>query len=191
MVDVEKKLKIEWRGEHVILPVIDVDRISLLDVILEYEDVAKREGLKLDFHYPTFKYVFNMKHHPLNTDKDLMTMFQRLNEKEVINIWVGTVMKPTPIYKTVLNYRSSTEKNKNVAVCDEEEGEKLPSLEELEDSSLNVRQQVKKGVIIREPTETTQSTTHITTQTWTTKVKKATSTKQKPPPKNRLKQTSY
>lgn len=70
--------------------------------MIEYEDEAKKQGIKLNFHFPIFSYVF-LKQNSLDSDKDLMNMFERLAAKDVIQIWVGTVIKPSKIYKFVLN----------------------------------------------------------------------------------------
>lgn len=53
-----------------------------------------------------------MKYHKLETNKDLMLMFERKTDKNVIDIWVGTVLKPSTLYKLVLNLRRQSEKKK-------------------------------------------------------------------------------
>ena len=74
-----------------------------------FSQIAKKKGIRLDYHYPTFSYVFIMKHRYLLVDVDLMTMFQRCSEKKVIVIWVGTTLKPNSLYKLVLNLKRKNE----------------------------------------------------------------------------------
>ena len=84
---------------------VDLDKTTLLDIIVEYEDLGKKQRLRLDYAYPTFDYAFMMKHHMLESDKDLMKMFERFSDASEIPMWVGTVLKPSPLYKLVLNLR--------------------------------------------------------------------------------------
>ncbi|KAL1824963.1 hypothetical protein ACET3Z_011741 [Daucus carota] len=160
-------------GTHVEVKV-DVNKTSLLDIIVEYEELGKKQRLKLDYAYPTFDYVFMMKHHKLESDKDLMKMFKRFSDASEIPIWVGTVLKPTPFYKLVLHFKRAEERKKRTADHEDEHEveERLPSLEDLEDRSVNVRQQGKKIVEI-------------------TASQKATTAKKKPPPKKKTTTTAF
>ena len=79
---------------------VDIDECNIMDVVIDYEDEAKKRGVKLDFAFPTFRYAYKGEHQLLVTDKDLMKMFERLAEKEVIHICVGTTVRPNELYKT-------------------------------------------------------------------------------------------
>ncbi|KAK1385271.1 hypothetical protein POM88_023006 [Heracleum sosnowskyi] len=70
-----KVLRFVWRGEEVNIRV-DVDKISLLDLIVTFEDEVKELGIKtkMNYHYPTFGYSYEMEHHKLVKDSDLMKM---------------------------------------------------------------------------------------------------------------------
>lgn len=81
-----------------------------MDIIVDYADFAKKNGIRLDYHYPTFTYAYLMKHHSLIVDNDLMLMFERFSAEDVIDIWVGTTLKPNALYKLVLNLRRNVEK---------------------------------------------------------------------------------
>ena len=120
-------LKFIWMYTEVLIKV-EVDKCNLLDLVVEFEDEAKKQGKKLDYHYPSFSYVYKMDHSNLITDKDLLRMFERISS-EVIIIWVGTTMKPDNLYKLMLNFRRMDEKGKKL--CDD-----LPSLEDLENTSI-------------------------------------------------------
>ncbi|KAL1826766.1 hypothetical protein ACET3Z_005178 [Daucus carota] len=103
-----KVLRFFWRAS-VIEVKVDVDKCNIMDVVIDYEDEAKRRGVKLDYAFPAFRYAFKMEHQLLVTDRDLMKMFERLAEREVIHICVGTTVRPNELYKTVLNFRRRTE----------------------------------------------------------------------------------
>lgn len=49
----EKILKFIWRDQVVDMKV-DVDRCTLLDVIVDYENEGKKRGMKLDYRFPTW-----------------------------------------------------------------------------------------------------------------------------------------
>ena len=106
MGEVEKVLRFVWRATRVDIRV-DPDKTSMLDIVLDYEEEGKKQGLKLDYHFPTFYYPFKMETQPLLNDAHLIRMFSRLSDREIIPITVGTVLKPTELYKLVLNFRRS------------------------------------------------------------------------------------
>lgn len=60
---------------------------------------------KMDYHFLTFSYVYKMAHSKLLEDKDLMKMFERNAEKELIYIWIGTTITPDKLYSLVMNFR--------------------------------------------------------------------------------------
>lgn len=39
---------------------VDIDKCNNLNVVIEYEDEAKKLGLMLDYAFPTFKYAYKM-----------------------------------------------------------------------------------------------------------------------------------
>lgn len=87
MGDDHKILRIDWRGKSVDRRV-DVDKCTLLDVVMEYDDEVKKQSMRLDYHFPIFYYVFDMKHHYLRVDSDLMIMFERFSgKKNLYMIW--------------------------------------------------------------------------------------------------------
>ncbi|KAL1813081.1 hypothetical protein ACET3Z_023146 [Daucus carota] len=127
---------------------VDVDKTSLLNIIVEYEELGKKQRLRLDYAYPTFDYAYMMKHHKLESDKDLMKMFERFSDASEIPIWVGTVLKPTPFYKLVMHFKRAEERKKRTDVHEDEQDEhevEDSSSEDLQDNSVNVRQQGKKN----------------------------------------------
>ncbi|KAL1811864.1 hypothetical protein ACET3Z_021929 [Daucus carota] len=77
----------------------------MLDLVIEFEDEGKKSGAMLDYKYPVFSYVYNMKHVKLLNDNDLMSMFDRLSKKKVIDIYVGIQDNPNPLYELVLQLR--------------------------------------------------------------------------------------
>lgn len=131
-----KILRFDWRNKVIDMRV-EVDKCTLLDIVVDYEDEAKKQGMRLDYHFPVFSYCYNMEHQVLVADKDLMTMFQRLSGKEMIKIWVGTCLKPNPLYKLVLNLRRKNEGTQKGVSENVVEGEDdLPQLDDLEDTSV-------------------------------------------------------
>ena len=148
MGDEFKTLRFNWRGKIVDIRV-ELDKCTLLDVVMDYEAKGKEEGVKLDYHFPTFYYRYKDDQFQLVVDKDMMTMFKRCAEKELIPIAVGTTIKPSPLYKLVLNLRRSNEAKippvaatENVAANVQEND---VGLEDLEDTSVaTVRQEPKQ-----------------------------------------------
>lgn len=47
---------------------IEVDKCALLNIVVNYEEEAKDRGVRLHYHFPTFFYVFDTKHHYLEND---------------------------------------------------------------------------------------------------------------------------
>ncbi|KAL2896041.1 Protein FAR1-RELATED SEQUENCE 8 [Bienertia sinuspersici] len=91
-------LKFQYMGKDVDVVVDDVDRVNLIDLVLEYWEGARKTGTLVP-NCPTFAYVFKMKHWKLNNDKDLMEMFSRLPDYKCIYIWIGMVSEPTELVK--------------------------------------------------------------------------------------------
>lgn len=68
-----------------------------------------------------------------------MKMFDKLSDRSLITVWVGTTLKPNFLYKLVLNLKRKSESAKktltedNIALPDDD----LPSLHEIDDTSVN------------------------------------------------------
>lgn len=105
MGDDERLLRFQYSGGEIDI-MVDVDMVGLLDLVIDYEDRAKKEGLDQP-RFPTFAYVWKMKHQDLLTDKDLMLMFERLPKKEVIHILVGSGRKMSALNETVMSLRQT------------------------------------------------------------------------------------
>lgn len=63
-------------------------------------------------------------------------MFERKTDKNVIDIWVGTVLKPSTLYKLVLNLRRKTKKKKDTEDNVLNDDDDLPILDDLENTSV-------------------------------------------------------
>ncbi|XP_063936990.1 uncharacterized protein LOC135147691 isoform X2 [Daucus carota subsp. sativus] len=131
-----KVLTFNWRDSNIDIKV-EIDKCTLLDLIVEYEDEAERRGIHLDFGYPTFAYAWNMRHKWLENDAHLMQMFERFKDSTEIMIWVRTKMQPTPLYKLVMNLRRQNEHKKTVEVDGNAENEDENDTEDEFDVSLN------------------------------------------------------
>lgn len=59
-----------------------------MDVVIEYEDKAQKQNLKLKYQDLVLACVYKMDHNKLVTDKDLLFIFERLTSK-VVNIGLG------------------------------------------------------------------------------------------------------
>ncbi|XP_010677588.1 uncharacterized protein LOC104893193 [Beta vulgaris subsp. vulgaris] len=171
----EKVLRFQYNGNHVDVAV-DMDRSNLLDVIIDYEDEATKLGYETARN-PDFNYVWQMKHWPLKQDKDLMVMFERLPNHQMIYIWVGTQSKPSALNKLVVDlrkiqdnangsleviYNGSTEVSDHVG-----KPKKLPvrrnvrtkQLKEVTESSVVVENQVSE--VIKEKNSATKVTDDV------------------------------
>lgn len=78
-------LRFQYRGKDVDLIIDDTDKVMWLDLIIEYEDKAREKRVPMA-KYPSFAYAFKQKHCELETDQDLMTMFSKLNNSNIIYI---------------------------------------------------------------------------------------------------------
>ena len=78
----------KWLCVEVDLDVNDKDIKNLLDLIMDWEDECIKTN-KFIPKNPSFAYVWKIDHVKLNCDQDLMTMFERFNDNEMIFIWVG------------------------------------------------------------------------------------------------------
>lgn len=102
-------LKFQYLGKEVDVVVEDVDKVVLVDLIMEYEEKFRKKGFSMPEN-PSFEYVFKMKHVMINTDKDLMTMFERLSDKGCINIWVGRLDQQTASVSVARSLAETLEK---------------------------------------------------------------------------------
>lgn len=68
-------LKQWYFGKYINIVVNDIDKVNLIDLVIEYLDKAEQNGVEHP-KYPTFVYVHKMRHVNLNTDKDMMDMFK-------------------------------------------------------------------------------------------------------------------
>lgn len=104
-------LKFWYKGKDIDVVVDDIDKISLIDLVIEYWEKAESENVQYP-KYAEFTYMYRMKHIQLNTDMDLLNMFSNLPRKKEIYISVGSVGKPTTIIQSALSLRS-TQKSAN------------------------------------------------------------------------------
>uniref|UniRef100_A0A803MDY6 Uncharacterized protein n=1 Tax=Chenopodium quinoa TaxID=63459 RepID=A0A803MDY6_CHEQI len=89
-------LQFQYRGIDVSVNVEDVDKVNLIDLIVEYWEKAKENNVQTPQN-PTFQYVYKMKHVSLNCDADLMKMFSNLTDKKEIYVWVWDGLKDTKV----------------------------------------------------------------------------------------------
>ncbi|KAL1805081.1 hypothetical protein ACET3Z_028149 [Daucus carota] len=77
-----KVLRFFWRAS-VIEVKVDVDKCNIMDVVIDYEDEAKKRGVKLDYAFPTFRYAFT-------TDKrELILLLIKSGQQQKGDIDVG------------------------------------------------------------------------------------------------------
>ena len=82
----------------------DKDKVTLLDLVMEWEDECIKTN-KLIPKNPSFAYVWKMNHVKLNCDQDLITMFERFNDNEMIFILVGALEEESSLMKSVRSLR--------------------------------------------------------------------------------------
>lgn len=110
-------LKFQYMGEDVDILVEDIDKVMLIDLIVEYLEKIDRTKMKCP-KYPEFSYVYMMKHHYLHTDKDLVDMFSNLEGKKEIYIWVDELTKPNAILNTAFSLRNAQKDRAFVELMD-------------------------------------------------------------------------
>ena len=78
-----------FRGKVLKIPIDDVDKTLLIDVINELEEKAERIGLEL-LEYPMLCYASDMKSYYLNSDKDLLNILELLRkmQQRIKDIWI-------------------------------------------------------------------------------------------------------
>ena len=86
------------------LDVNDKDKVNLLDLIMDWENECIKTNNLIPKN-PSFVYVLKMNHVKLNCDQDLMTMFKRFNDNEMIFIWVGALEEESSLMKSVRSLR--------------------------------------------------------------------------------------
>ncbi|KAL2928060.1 hypothetical protein RDABS01_006451 [Bienertia sinuspersici] len=99
-------LKFQFRSGDIDVVVEDIDKINLIDVIIDYWDYAVKNGIEMP-KFPAFTYIHKMKHHYLNSDNDLMKMFTNLVGKSVIHIWVSDEDSPSQIFEDAKALRTT------------------------------------------------------------------------------------
>ena len=98
-------LRFQYVGDDIDIVVDDVDKVNLLDLVVEYMNIVDSKNLNKP-RYPSFAYLHKTKHFDLLTDGDLMTMFNNLPGSKLIYIWVGSVVKPTELYESAMSLRA-------------------------------------------------------------------------------------
>lgn len=89
-------LQFQYKAIDVPILVEDIDKVNLIDLIIEYQEKAKEKNLETP-KYPTFKYIYKMKHVNLEIDIDLMKMFTNFPDKKEIYVWVGDGLKDSKV----------------------------------------------------------------------------------------------
>ncbi|KAL2939597.1 Exportin-1 [Bienertia sinuspersici] len=79
-------LKFQYRGSQIDVEVDDVDKVMLIDLVIEYWEKAESNEI-MYAKYPEFTYVHKMTYYKLESDKDLMTMINNLLEKKEVFVW--------------------------------------------------------------------------------------------------------
>lgn len=98
-------LKFQYLGVDVDVIVEDIDKVNMIDLVMEYWDKIEKMKTTCPW-FPSFKYVHKMKHIELKDDKDLMDMFKNLEGSKEVYIWVGETDVPTRLVKDVMCLRS-------------------------------------------------------------------------------------
>lgn len=94
-------LKFSHMGQDVDVLVEDIDKAMLMDLVIEYLDMAEKKNHEIP-RLPSFSYVNRMTHVDLNNDKDLMKMFSNLEGNKEIHILVEKLDKSTDVFKSAL-----------------------------------------------------------------------------------------
>ncbi|KAL2921261.1 Protein FAR1-RELATED SEQUENCE 6, partial [Bienertia sinuspersici] len=109
-------LRFCYEEQAVDLVVDDIDKVMWIDVINEYEEFRKKNYVMPEF--PSFNYHINGKAITIETDLDLMTMFERNRGINPIYIIVGKLKKMSECVETARQLQCSLKEgntcNKNV-----------------------------------------------------------------------------
>uniref|UniRef100_A0A803N2G4 Uncharacterized protein n=1 Tax=Chenopodium quinoa TaxID=63459 RepID=A0A803N2G4_CHEQI len=103
-------LRFQYSGKDTDIVVQDVDKVNLVDLIIEYWEIPEREQTPMPKH-PEFTYIHKMKHVELKNDMALMKMFVDLPGRDLIYIWVGELQKSTPIVEIAQSLKASRRMN--------------------------------------------------------------------------------
>lgn len=103
-------LKFQFNGVDVDVMVDDIDKVNLIDLIVEYLDNAEKQNI-VQPKYRKFTYLYKMKHVNLESDKDLMTMFCNLPENKEIWIWVDGLHETTELLNSAFHLRGVQSSN--------------------------------------------------------------------------------
>ncbi|XP_021766518.1 uncharacterized protein LOC110730976 [Chenopodium quinoa] len=103
-------LKFQTAENVVDINVDDVDKVMWIDLIIEYEELFRKNGYMMP-KYPSFHYCYNKKDVKITSDSDLMSKLDRIGgSKKVITVYVGSVETPS---ECVVAARNLTESLKN------------------------------------------------------------------------------
>lgn len=78
----------EDNANYVDIDVDDIDTCMLMDIFVDLIEGAEMKGMNLP-EYPCLFYNYNWKFVKLVTDMDLVKMFNDLNNKILIDIYIG------------------------------------------------------------------------------------------------------
>ncbi|CAO2820945.1 unnamed protein product [Amaranthus hypochondriacus] len=80
-------LKFLYNGIDVDIVVDYIDKVMLIDLINDYWEFFELNSIPTP-RYPRFEYLWKIREYELRTDNDLVVMFDRLQGRTVIRIWV-------------------------------------------------------------------------------------------------------
>uniref|UniRef100_A0A803M2S4 Uncharacterized protein n=1 Tax=Chenopodium quinoa TaxID=63459 RepID=A0A803M2S4_CHEQI len=87
-------IKFAHMGNVIDVFVEDVDKVMWIDLIIECEEGFRKNNY--DFpKFPKFHYSYKMKDVNITSNSDLMSMLDRLKDREEITIWIGFGDKPS------------------------------------------------------------------------------------------------
>lgn len=103
------KLKFEYKSWDIGLMVEDVDKVNLIDLLIDYWDKAEENGVACA-KYPKLTYLNKTGHIVVNDDKDLLNMFSNLEGKKEIIVRVDDLDEPSYLVQAAIGLRA-TQKN--------------------------------------------------------------------------------
>lgn len=78
-------LRFKYLGKEVDLMIDDVDKVMWIDLINEYEYEFIKKKYEM-FEFPVFHYCYVPQSIEIYTNKDMMTMLERLSKNKIIYI---------------------------------------------------------------------------------------------------------
>lgn len=97
-------LRFQYSGKDTDVVVDDIDKISLIDLILDYWERSEKENTPFPKN-PVFSYIFKLKQVDVYTDQHLMQMFKDFDGRDMIYIWVGESKKATAVVESATKLR--------------------------------------------------------------------------------------